>query len=527
MDDYPVLIAGGGPVGSAVALGLARIGVRSRIVEAKQEPDKHSRALGILPRTLEIFRSWGIYDRFISEGQLVTEVKIWAPGHREPRARIDLGVFAQLSAVPGVVITPQNRTEAILREEVAATGLTDLRLGERVAHFEQDSEGVSVQLEKNDGAGETIRCRYLIGCDGAHSSVRQTLGWNLEGKTYPVQIFLADIQVEDDRDLLPWPRVGAMHDSFAAAVRYEPTHWRFIHPLPPAASGQSIDAVDLTNRCVEATLGPGRYVLLWSSVFQIHCRTSPHFSEGRVFLAGDAAHINSPAGGQGMNSGIQDAHNLVWKLARVLAGAPAEKLLPSYEEERRHAIVTGVDRYTDVLTRYVLLVPGPIRKIPMFILSRLFGLGLASLIAPRAGMLDTVYKLSAIISGRGSLLGGRAPDGELIDPGSGSIRLLDLAGPSPVLVLFGDGKLPGWEPSAIRKQFSDIADLKVAVILPKKVSALGESFRDATADSSLFKKWKAAPGTAALVRPDGHIGWMDYRPTAEELLVGVRRALGS
>jgi 2-polyprenyl-6-methoxyphenol hydroxylase-like FAD-dependent oxidoreductase len=527
MDDYPVLIAGGGPVGSAVALGLARIGVRSLLVEAKPEPDKHSRALGILPRTLEIFRSWGIYDRFISQGELVTEVNIWAPGHSEPRAHIDLGIFGQISAVPGILITPQNRTEAILREAVVATGLTDIRLDERVASFEQDSDGVSVQVEKSDGGSETIRCRYLIGCDGAHSAVRQTLGWNLEGKTYSVRLFLADIQVEDDRDLLPWPRVGSMHDSFAAAIRYEPKHWRFIHPLPAAASGQSIDAAEVTNRCVEATLGPGRYVLLWSSVFQIHCRTSPHFSEGRVFLAGDAAHINSPAGGQGMNSGIQDAHNLAWKLARVLAGAPGEKLLPSYEEERRHAIVTGVDRYTDAITRFGLLAPGPIRKIPMFIVSRLFGLGLASLIAPRAGMLDTVYKRSAIISGRGSLVGSRAPDGELIDPGGGSVRLLDLAGPAPALVLFGDERLPGWEPSAIRKQFSDIADLKVAVILPKKVSALGESFRDATADSSLFKRWKAAPGTAALVRPDGHIGWMDYRPVLEELVVGVRQALGS
>jgi 2-polyprenyl-6-methoxyphenol hydroxylase-like FAD-dependent oxidoreductase len=526
MDDLPVLIAGGGSVGSSLALALAQFGVRSLIVEEKAELDKHSRALGILPRTLEIFRSWGIYDRFVSQGKLLTEVDFWSPEQRDPLIHIDFGIFGRLSAAPGILIMPQNRTEMILREAVVGTGLTELRLGNRVASFEQGSDGVSVKIEKGTGETETIRCRYLVGCDGSHSAVRQTLGWSLEGKTYPIQLFLADIQIDDDRDLLPWPRVASMEGNFVAMVQYEPKHWRIVHPLRLVPSEQSPDPVALVNRCVEAVLGPGPSSTLWSSVFRIHRRTSPHFSEGRVFLAGDAAHINSPVGGQGMNSGIQDAHNLAWKLARALAGAQADQLLASYQEERRHAILTGVDRYTEAMTQIGLLLPPSLRKIRLFLVSRLLKRGLISFLAPRAGMLDTQYRRSGIISGKGSLVGCRAPDGELIDPAGASIRLLDLVGPAPALVLFGDGRLPGWEQSMIRQQFSDIADLRVVLLLPKGVSGPTESYRDASADSSLFKRWKAAAGSAALVRPDGHIGWIDYRPVVEELVAGVRRALG-
>jgi 2-polyprenyl-6-methoxyphenol hydroxylase-like FAD-dependent oxidoreductase len=129
MNELPILIVGGGPVGLSLALGLARCGVRSRLFEAKSEIDPHSRALGILPRTLEIFRTWGIYDRFISEGVLRTKVDFWVVGQTKPVAEVDLGVFARLSAVPGILILPQNRSESLLLETVRAAGLTEMLLG--------------------------------------------------------------------------------------------------------------------------------------------------------------------------------------------------------------------------------------------------------------------------------------------------------------------------------------------------------------------------------------------------------------
>jgi len=260
-------------------------------------------------------------------------------------------------------------------------------------------------------------------------------------------------------------------------------------------------------------------------VFHIHCRTSQHFRLGRVLLAGDAAHINSPAGGQGMNSGIQDAQNLAWKLARALAGADVETLLSSYESERREVIVKTVDAYTDFLTRTILLGPHFIRKLVPAVLWALPRLGLFSVIAPRAGMLDATYTRSPILSGRGAWIGKRAPDGDLIDPGGKTLRLLDLAGPGPVLFLFDDGRLPGWEASRVARLFEDIHDLTVAVLFPNEQTKNGDGYIDASG-GALWKEWAIGGGSAALIRPDGHVGWMSRRPSPDELRNGVRQALG-
>src|ERR1700722_13211752 len=144
MKESPVLIVGGGPVGLSLALGLAHHGVRSTLFEIKSEIDPHSRALGVLPRTLEIFRSWKIYERFVSEGILRTEVDFWIVGQTKPVAKADFSVFSRISAVPGVLILPQNRTEVLLRDAVKATGLTETLPGHQAVSFEQDGDGVSV-----------------------------------------------------------------------------------------------------------------------------------------------------------------------------------------------------------------------------------------------------------------------------------------------------------------------------------------------------------------------------------------------
>jgi hypothetical protein len=280
------------------------------------------------------------------------------------------------------------------------------------------------------------------------------------------------------------------------------------------------------DRRVNRLFGTGPYDLLWSSTFQIHCRTSPHFRRERVLLAGDAGHINSPAGGQGMNSGIQDAHNLAWKLARVLAGAEAEALLSSYEVERRQA-VKSVDRYTDFLTRFGLLAPGTVRKAIGALVRTAPRLGVISQFAPRIGMLDTDYRHSPIVSGSGAWTGRRAPDGDLIAPDGSSMRLLDLPGPQPVLLLFDDGRLPNWDPARVAQSFTTIADLKIVLLLRGKGPSRSDAYCDGSADGSLWNSWKVFGGSAALVRPDGFVGWMGRRPFPVELEHGVRQALAS
>lgn len=524
-NESPILIVGGGPAGLSLALGLARHGVRSTLLEAKSEPDPHSRALGILPRTLEIFRSWGIYDRFASEGVLRTKVDFWVVGEKKPAAEIDLAAFARLSAVPGILILPQDRTETLLLEAVKAAGMTETLPGHEVVSFEQDAKGVSVQVKGPHGT-ETYRSQFLIGCDGAHSVVRKTLGWELQGKTYSGRVLLADIRIRNERDQLPWPRLTSARTSILVAARYKAEHWRIISTLEQNESERSALESSAMDRRVNRLFGTGPYDLLWSSTFQIHCRTSPHFRRERVLLAGDAGHINSPAGGQGMNSGIQDAHNLAWKLARVLAGAEAEALLASYEVERREA-VKSVDRYTDFLTRFGLLAPGAVRKAIGALVRTAPRLGVISQFAPRIGMLDTDYRHSPIVSGSGAWIGRRAPDGELIAPNGSSMRLLDLPGPQPVLLLFDDGRLPNWDTARVAQSFTTIADLKIVLLLRDKGPGRGDAYCDGSAAGSLWNSWKVFGGSAALVRPDGFVGWMGRRPFPVELERGVRHALGS
>jgi 2-polyprenyl-6-methoxyphenol hydroxylase-like FAD-dependent oxidoreductase len=527
MKESPVLIVGGGPVGLSLALGLARHGVRSTLFEAKSEIDPHSRALGILPRTLEIFRTWGIYERFISEGVLRSKVEFWVVGQTKPVAKVDFGVFARLSAVPGVLILPQNRTETLLLEEVRATGLTETLAGHKAVSFEQESDGVSLTVTGPDGAPQTYHGRYLVGCDGAHSTVRTSLGWELQGKTYPGRVMLADIRIRDERDQLPWPRFAPARGNVLVAVRFEAEHWRIVSTLEEKEVGQTALERSAIDRRVNRLFGPGPYEHLWSNIFHIHCRTSPRFWRERVLLAGDAAHINSPAGGQGMNSGIQDADNLAWKLARTLAGADAATLLTSYEAERREAVINNVERYTDFLTRFGLLAPRFLQNAIGALFQTGNQLGLVSHFAPKIGMLDTVYRHSPLVTGKGALLGHRASDGDLFAPDGGSVRLLDLAGPQPVLLLFDDGRLPGWDAARVAQTFADISDLKIVLLLSKQAPSRPDAYRDGSPNGSLWSAWKVSGGAAALIRPDGHVGWMGVRPFADELQRGVRIALGS
>jgi 2-polyprenyl-6-methoxyphenol hydroxylase-like FAD-dependent oxidoreductase len=526
MNESPVLIVGGGPVGLSLALGLARFGVRSTLFEAKSEPDPHSRALGILPRTLEIFRGWGIYERFVLEGALLSKVSFWVVGQTKPAAELDLSIFSQLSAVPGFLILPQDRTEALLLEAVKATGLVNSLLGHKAIGFEQDAEGVSVDVTGPSDAIQTYRGQYLVGCDGAHSTVRKALGWELEGKTYPSRVMLIDIRIRDNRDQLSSPLFAPLRGHVLAALRYRPEHWRIISTLERNETERAALESSAIDARVNELFGVGSYEHLWSNVFHIHCRTSPRFWHDRILIAGDAAHLNSPAGGQGMNSGVQDAHNLAWKLARVLAGANAQTLLASYEAERREAVIKNVDRYTDFLTRFGLLAPdfaqrafrGLVRAVPR--------LGLMSYLAPKMGMLDTTYRRSPLVSGNGPWVGRRAPDGELIAPDGSSVRLLDLAGPQPLLLLFDDGRLPGWDVSQVAPYFRNIRDLNIVLVSSPDAPARGGAYRDGS-NGALWNSWKTSGGAAALVRPDGHVGWMGRRPLPTELERAVHQALGS
>lgn len=322
MYEKNILIVGAGPTGLTLALDLARRGIPFRIIDVAASPFIGSRGKGVQPRTLEILDNLGVSE------------PILAAGARYPRLRIHLGPFSlragSLSSskpptenvpYPSLWMVPQWRTEQILRDRLAAFGGA-VEWGMGLATFTQSEQGIDAELT----SGERVRASFLVGCDGGHSTVRKVLGLRLVGDALDDDpILIADLEIEDldRRDWHVWP--------FASGGPMA------LCPLPNTSLFQ------LTTKAKIAATGIGALVLkvtghpvqrvAWSSSYKAAVRMVDHFRVGRVFLAGDAAHVHPPTGGQGLNTGIQDAYNLGWKLASVVRGA-ADSLLDTYEVER-------------------------------------------------------------------------------------------------------------------------------------------------------------------------------------------------
>jgi 2-polyprenyl-6-methoxyphenol hydroxylase-like FAD-dependent oxidoreductase len=361
-ESVPVAIVGAGPVGLALALGLARHGVRSVVLEREPRLSQHSKAAGVHVRTREALRRWGAEDRFCEVGNLVDQVVLHdVPGGDRPLLHLDLRTLDDEVDRPGLLVIEQSDTERLLWEALRDTGLSSVRFDAEVVAVRERADGVTLTV-RGEGTDHELRADHVVGCDGPSSTVREAIGMPFEGATYRLQPMLADVELDDDRDALPWPRVDDRHGGLTAALRLRPGRWRIIHlPVDDPADDEVPDA-EVAQR-VEAVLGPGPAAIVWRSRFRIHRRASPRFRRRRLLLAGDAAHVHSPVGGQGMNAGIQDAHALAWRLATVQAGGDVDRLLDSYDHERRGVVVGDVSRFTDVLTRVYLQSPAWARRI--------------------------------------------------------------------------------------------------------------------------------------------------------------------
>ena len=328
-----VLIIGAGPTGLVLALWLVKLGVTVRIIDKTAAPGTTSRALAVQARTLELYRQLDLTESVLERGHKVPGINLWARGKRA--ARVSFETIAGNLSPYGPFVFPQDQHERLLIERLAAVGVMVERNTE-LLRFSAAPERVGATLRGRDGQEESCESAYLAGCDGARSIVRQGIGAGFPGGTYDQLFYVADVDAAgpaldgelhvglDEADFLAvFPLKGAGRARLIGTVRGA----RAAHP-------ESLRFDDVSARAIEQMKVKIRTVN-WFSTYHVHHRVADRFRQGRIFLLGDAAHIHSPAGGQGMNTGIGDAINLAWKLHSVLADHAAGPILDTYEPERR------------------------------------------------------------------------------------------------------------------------------------------------------------------------------------------------
>ena len=352
MTHSDVLIIGAGPTGLVLALWLTKLGVKVRIVDKTAEPGTTSRALAVQARTLELYCQLDLTDAVLKLGHKVPAVNLWVKG--EPVTRLPFErVGSDLTPHPFLHIFPQDQHERLLVERLETVGVFVERRTELVS-FTDEGERVIARLRDPEGREESCEASYIAGCDGARSTVRETIGTGFRGGTYRQMFYVADVEAAgraldgelhadlDEADFLAvFPLAGDGRARLIGTVRDE-----------RADRADTLTFDDVSNRAIEH-LKVDVQKVNWFSSYHVHHRVTEHFRKGRAFLLGDAAHIHSPAGGQGMNTGIGDAINLAWKIAAVLAGHAPDKFLDSYEAERigfARRLVATTDRVFSFVT---------------------------------------------------------------------------------------------------------------------------------------------------------------------------------
>ncbi|MFI1708459.1 FAD-dependent monooxygenase [Streptomyces griseoruber] len=524
-----VLIAGAGPVGLSTAAELGRHGVRCRLVDRLPARLPYAKAVGIQPRTLEIWDRMGL-ARTVLEVAAVVRGQLVHVNGRET-ARIETALPPEVPY--GFAALPQYETERLLEEYLTGLG-TVVERGTELLSFGQDPDGVTVRLRTASGAGEELRVGYLVGCDGAHSTVRKGLGLAFEGDAFGEEYMLGD--VEADWDLPHGYGIRSSHrtedgstdDVLVCVPLPGAGRYRMSMLVPPELSTRASGTGDGVAHGLEGgrapelshlqavvdRLAPKRATLSrlrWSSVFRISHRIVDRYGDGRVFVAGDAAHIHPPTGAQGMNTGIQDACNLAWKLALVVRGQAGTALLETYDAERRPVGEEVVGRTVRHATQGFEADPDDPRTILLREAQLLVGYRGGPLAGRPYGPADAPQP------------GDRAPDctGLTLPTMAFPLRLLDvLRGRAGHVVLLY---------AAHAHDLAEAADAVESVVEPLRAASGNAAARPATVAVLAREAAAVAPDTLAVaayrdtggefarlyrpegptgyvVRPDGHLG---------------------
>ncbi|MEV0644873.1 FAD-dependent monooxygenase [Phytomonospora sp. NPDC050363] len=450
-----VLVIGAGPTGLLLAGDLAAAGVAVTVVERRSAESNLTRAFAVHARTMEQLDARGVADELAATGQKLQSLRLFGS------VELDLGKLP--TRFPYLLVTPQYETENVLERRALAAGATIVR-GLKVTALRQDDTGAEVDTVDESGATATHRASYVVGTDGHRSVVRQALGMDFPGESAVLSVVLADVKMSDPPAEVLTANSGEAGFVFTAPFGdgwHRVIAWDRHKQLPDSAP---VDFEELRT-LMTSVLGTdhGMHDPRWTSRFHSDERQVERYRVGRVFLAGDAAHVHSPAGGQGMNTGLQDAANLGWKLAAAVHGRAPDGLLDTYHAER-HPVGRGVLKSSGAILRLALLGSNAARGLRNVLVKTAMSIPLAARKA--TGTLSGVAIAYAAPKGAHRLVGERAPDVSLVDG-----RLYEeLRGGRHVLVL-GEGA-------------KATVDGHFAVVTPAEPTA-----------------------TTVLVRPDGYVAW--------------------
>jgi len=525
-----ILIVGAGPTGIALCAQLCSFGVRARIIDRSLDRAHESRALGVQARTLELLQSIGLGDALVERGNPSARLMLHVEGRVVGEA--ELGAFGGSDTkYPFVLFVSQAETEKLLGDHLVAHGVT-IERGVELASFTPNVNGVEAVLRHGDGRTEAVRVRYLVGCDGAHSTVRKGAGIAFEGDAYLQEFLLGDVEADVSPGIAFVP--NTLHPCVGRhgiAIFFplgKPTTWRVIamSGATATAAQPSADAGDkpLTSELslaelqavVDGATGGGVQLRdpAWLAHFHLHHRQAAHYRAGPVFLAGDAGHIHSPVGAQGMNTGIQDAWNVGWKLALVGKGLATPRLLDSYEAERwpvGRTLLRYTDRIFSALVRSLSdnAIASWLRRsvaanvVPTVLTSnrlRAAGFRFISELGIRYRRSPAVAEAEPRLRA-GPRAGDRFPDARLTLDGK-TIRLQEaVVGPCLTLVLCGNGDL--WN----TERLTEHPACRNGLLRIKRLTR--HSGRGVLVDETGEALARLGVDDAAqyLVRPDGYVGF--------------------
>lgn len=545
-----VLVVGAGPTGLTLAAQLRTFGVRFRVIDRAPDRAHESRALAVQARSIEILQSLGLGNALVGRGNTSARITLHIEGR--VAAEVRLGDFgAADTRYPYILFVSQAETEKLLSDHLSAQGVT-IERGVELADFATDADGVACVLRRANGVEERVRTRYVVGCDGAHSTVRKGVGIPFEGDAYLQDFILGDVEAETRSDA---PLTSDSIHSFAGghgiALFFplgHPTTWRIIAMAASAAaaSGRASDtheteiagklSLEELQGVVDGATARGVRVRdpAWLTHFRLHHRQAASYRKGRIFLAGDAGHIHSPVGGQGMNTGIQDAWNLGWKLALVVRDVADVRVLDSYEAERwpvGRTLLRYTDRIFSVFVRS--MSAGAVaawlrRTIPARVLPRILSSKLLRALAFRfVSELNIRYRRSPIVFegkprlGTGPRAGDRLPDARMTRDGQAIWLQEAVAGPQ--YHLLACGAPDSWD----RSQLAQVAQRYGGLVVTHHLTRHAMPGALVDTDGGAFRLLGVTAAAQYLVRPDGYVAYRCAGLDLAELLQYLRSWLVS